>query len=869
MSHKSASIGHDNLLLSRLLEISDVSEQLRYFAQSLSSKFNCGPVGLSLFEDNGNIVRTFVLDKDQNHLHHFSIALIEDYERSDFAVLTQRKFLSAENIPPTNRLLNSLSQRFRPTNNCVIFSLNTGNEFLGILWVEFNIKPSPDLNVTWLAFSAELTTLRSTLTKSRHREQPGGSSRKTTALGEDISSELLSFANQLTNVQSVTDVMEVVKKLTLLGQCKAVTIQVISEDEAHHRQFLRWPLEDTIPDLLPVNDGFFNQMMSANNPLQFWDNQENTLNGLLPNYLQFSFPVEWIVAFPLRQGNMPFGGLFFLSDHRDAVQAKVLRLFQGVSYQISIVLNHLLVKSRIEQKEEERKMLVSFSTELARIQNKDELLQIIDSTLKPIFKFKGFAIGLISDNGHHHNGFLFNCDDLDIASISFDSAASLKYDVNDGLFSKLLSKEEPSLIVIDELKEQPPYVRFWKSIHVESFVSIPLRVATRTLGILYLNFGYVITEIPYRSILMGIGNQLAMCVSNIVSIEKIAWQLEEIDKYRDQLDGEKVSLQSEAISQYEFNEIIGDAPVMQKVFKLVTQVSATESTALILGETGTGKELIARAIHNRSPRKNNLMVKLNCSAIPANLIESELFGHERGSFTGAIERRIGKFELANNGTLFLDEIGEMPLDMQVKLLRALQEKEIERIGGKSTIKVNVRIIAATNRNLAQEVAEGRFRMDLYYRLNVFPIMLPPLRERTHDIPALITYFIDKLSKKLGKNVTKISERAMTTLTQYSWPGNVRELEHLLERCILIANGNTIYDVPLVLNFATDEKAATETERFKTLEQAEKDYIIQTLNRCNGKVYGPGGAAELLGLKRSTLISKMVKLGIVKKKTSYT
>jgi transcriptional regulator with GAF, ATPase, and Fis domain len=261
------------------------------------------------------------------------------------------------------------------------------------------------------------------------------------------------------------------------------------------------------------------------------------------------------------------------------------------------------------------------------------------------------------------------------------------------------------------------------------------------------------------------------------------------------------------------------------------------------------------------------MVKLNCSAIPANLIESELFGHEKGSFTGAIERRVGKFELANRGTLFLDEIGEMPLDMQVKLLRAIQEREIERVGGKTSVKIDVRIIAATNRNLAQEVAEGKFRSDLYYRLNVFPIFLPPLRDRIDDIPSLVSYFIDKLSKKTGRNVSRISEKAMASLLQYTWPGNVRELEHLLERSMLVTKGTMIKDVPLQFNFASD-KAFVDTDNFKTLEQAEREYIVQVLNKCGGKVYGPGGAAHVLGLKRSTLLSKIKKLGISREKTAF-
>jgi Transcriptional regulator containing GAF, AAA-type ATPase, and DNA binding domains len=301
---------------------------------------------------------------------------------------------------------------------------------------------------------------------------------------------------------------------------------------------------------------------------------------------------------------------------------------------------------------------------------------------------------------------------------------------------------------------------------------------------------------------------------------------------------------------------------MQKVYHLMSLVAESNSTVLLLGETGTGKELIARALHNASPRNKNLMVKVNCAALPPNLIESELFGHEKGAFTGAIERRIGKFELANNSTLFLDEIGEMPLETQVKLLRVLQERELERVGGKTTIKVDVRIIAATNRNLEDEVRAGRFRSDLYYRLNVFPITLPPLRNRIEDIEALANFFIARYSKNSGRNITSISPKCLQQLRSYSWPGNVRELEHLIERSILLTQGNVLEEVQLPVTF-NDDISKSEDTGGKTLEELERNYIIEVLKRCSGKISGKGGAAEHLGIPSTTLHSKMKKLQIAK------
>jgi DNA-binding NtrC family response regulator len=311
-----------------------------------------------------------------------------------------------------------------------------------------------------------------------------------------------------------------------------------------------------------------------------------------------------------------------------------------------------------------------------------------------------------------------------------------------------------------------------------------------------------------------------------------------------------------------FEGIIGNSHLLLNVFDHITQVAPFDTAVLILGESGTGKERIADCIHNLSPRKAKALVKINCSTLPATLIESELFGHEKGSFTGATDKRTGKFEQANGGTIFLDEIGEMPVDLQVKLLRVLQEKEIEPIGSRSTIKINVRIIAATNRNLEKEVAEGRFRLDLYYRLNVFPIELPSLRERIDDIPALAHYFINIYNRKAGKKITGLSDKVLKNMMSYHWPGNIRELENLIERSVLLAKGTIIEEmaIPAGQKKGTQEK---DDMHLKTIHENERDHIITILKKCNGRIWGPGGAAEVLNVPPSTLKSKMKKLGIQK------
>ncbi len=312
-----------------------------------------------------------------------------------------------------------------------------------------------------------------------------------------------------------------------------------------------------------------------------------------------------------------------------------------------------------------------------------------------------------------------------------------------------------------------------------------------------------------------------------------------------------------------FEGIIGKSHLLLNIFDLIAQVAPSDTSVLILGESGTGKEKIADCIHNLSPRKNKPFVKVNCATLPANLIESELFGHEKGSFTGAIEKRIGKFEKADKGTIFLDEIGEMSADLQVKLLRVLQEKYIERIGSRDITKVDVRIIAATNRKLEKEVAEGRFRLDLYYRLNVFPLEIPALRERTEDIPALAKHFINHYNLKAGKKITSLSEKVLKNMMAYNWPGNIRELENLIERGVLLAKGTIIEEMSIPVAFKTGVDTNNTVTIMKTILENERDYIISVLAKCHGKIWGSGGAAEVLHLPPSTLKSKMKKLGISK------
>ena len=344
--------------------------------------------------------------------------------------------------------------------------------------------------------------------------------------------------------------------------------------------------------------------------------------------------------------------------------------------------------------------------------------------------------------------------------------------------------------------------------------------------------------------------------------------LSEIEELKNRLEAENTYLQEEIKLQHNFEEIICCSKIVKKVLRKIEQVASTDATVLILGETGTGKELLVRAVHNISPRRERPLVKVNCAALPANLIESELFGHEKGAFTGAVTRKIGRFELADGGTIFLDEIGDLSLELQTKLLRVLQEGEFERLGNPNTTKVDVRVIAATNRDLEKAIEKGAFREDLYYRLNVFPIKSPPLRERKEEIPLLVNHFIKKYGARIGKEIELVSKNMMDTLQAYDWPGNVRELENTVERALIISQGKQLELGDWLPRDSISRKDEISTKsdasHISTLEESEREYIIAVLEMTDWQVRGEKGAAKILDINPSTLESRMRKLGIKRK-----
>jgi formate hydrogenlyase transcriptional activator len=396
---------------------------------------------------------------------------------------------------------------------------------------------------------------------------------------------------------------------------------------------------------------------------------------------------------------------------------------------------------------------------------------------------------------------------------------------------------------------QAPIARLAEAEGLKCTCVLPLFTSTRELGVLALSS---LAEDSFQEedigLLAQVANQIAIAVENALAYREIA-------ELKNKLAEEKLYLEEEIRTEHNFEEVIGESAALKRALSQVETVAPTDSTVLVLGETGTGKELIARAIHDLSRRRDGTFVKINCAAIPTGLLESELFGHEKGAFTGAIAQKIGRFELAHHGTLFLDEVGDIPLELQPKLLRVLQEKEFERLGGTRTILVDVRLVAATNRNLAQMVEEGLFRRDLYYRLNVFPILIPPLRERSEDIPLLVGYFVQKYARQMDRRIETVSAEEMEALTRYYWPGNVRELENLIERAVILSPGPELR-VPVA-----ELKQSSEAPLNLSLQAAEREHIVRVLRETKGVVGGPRGAATRLGLKRTTLQSKMRKLGI--------
>lgn len=504
-----------------------------------------------------------------------------------------------------------------------------------------------------------------------------------------------------------------------------------------------------------------------------------------------------------------------------------------------------------ERKKAEEALLLEISMVLLSNLDVRELLSAISATLRRIMPHEYASLAL-----YEYESKELRLLSLEQAQANSPLGKEMLSPAQEALSGRVMNSHQP--LVLNDLENDETKAKATVRLAAEGMKSacfLPLITQDRVLGTLNLvSRQRGAFDRRHVDLLQQVVGHVAIALDNAITYQKVA-------ELKERLAEEKLYLEEELRTEYNFEEIIGESAALKRILKQVESVGPTNATVLILGETGTGKELIARAIHDLSPRRDRTFVKLNCAAIPTGLLESELFGHEKGAFTGAITQKIGRLELAHEGTLFLDEVGDIPLELQPKLLRALQEQEFERLGSTRTIPVDVRLLAATNRDLTKMVSEREFRSDLYYRLKVFPITVPPLRERVEDIPILVRYFAQKHAERMHRRIEIIPPDAMEALTRWRWPGNIRELENIIERAVILSRG-PVLRIPLAeLEPAEGENG--DGNGSGTLEDAERDHILRILRETRGIIGGPGGAAARLGLKRTTLNSKMRKLGITR------
>lgn len=674
---------------------------------------------------------------------------------------------------------------------------------------------------------------------------------------EEEKSFLLDFSSDIATVKTKAELAAAVSRaINMLNRDKGYVIRKINEDGATMRPYVfdmgERETDPGVIDMLvrsnyPINDGIQDRVLKSADPVLLNTDAE-LKRGIKAEYLFLwkRMGFENFVAVRLRNGNTNLGMLLLDIDEIN------VPLLQGICAQISIAMANIMANEQVAKKQAEQTFLIGFSHDITRVKTKQDLQDAISTVLNKAMNTQFVMIRVIEDDGLHLVPFMVDKGLFEKTSgkADLDRMAADRISIRETYTAQVLASENGVVFNVDEeLKSGNPYARLWKTAGLRNMYGLPLRMGNKNIGTIWM-----LADRLSSLLLNGICAQISVAIDNIQANEKLF-------SYKRRLEVENDYLKEQIKTIY-FTDIIGNADEMQKVYRLMSLVAESNTTVLLTGETGTGKELIARALHNTSPRRDKLMVKVNCAAMPANLIESELFGHERGAFTGALDRRIGKFELAHNSTLFLDEIGELPLEAQAKLLRVIQERELERLGGKQVIKIDVRLIAATNRVLEDEVKAGRFRADLYFRLNVFPIQLPPLRSRSEDIEALAHFFISKYSRNIGRKIRKVSPRVLQQLRSYTWPGNVRELEHLIERSILLTTDGELNEV--FIPESTDGDRKNEAYLLnRSLEDVERSYIIETLKRCAGKVSGTGSAAEVLKIPGNTLHSKMKKLGINK------
>jgi formate hydrogenlyase transcriptional activator len=553
---------------------------------------------------------------------------------------------------------------------------------------------------------------------------------------------------------------------------------------------------------------------------------------------------------PLTRGSRSLGVISFGRSYPNAYDEEEVQFLGLVADQIALAIDAAVNSYVSQQVQEQLKLILDLTNQIVSNLEFHDLLQAASGSVRRIMRCDAAAIMLAENNATQ----------LRVHALDYPEArgvftegslipieGTMPGDAFKSGKAMVINRLDPAELPLEMLQKA-------RAEGLNSFCDVPLISKNRMLGVLAVARREENTfddeEVRFLS---QAANQVAIAVENALAYKKIG-------ELKDRLAQEKLYLEDEIRGEMDFEGIVGQSSGLRHVLSLVETVAPSDSTVLLLGETGTGKELIARAIHDRSRRKDRTFVKLNCAAIPTGLLESEIFGHERGAFTGAIAQKIGRLELADRGSLFLDEVGDIPAEIQPKLLRALQEREFERLGSSRTQKVDVRLVAATNRDLEKMIANREFRSDLYYRLNVFPIRIPPLRERPDDIPLLVRYFVQKYGRRMEKQIESIPSAAMKKLTLWHWPGNIRELENFIERSVILTHGSAL-QVPVGELAGNGAAATTAAPVAVPYESNERSEIVRILKETKGRVAGADGAAAKMGLKRTTLISRMKKLGI--------
>ena len=556
-------------------------------------------------------------------------------------------------------------------------------------------------------------------------------------------------------------------------------------------------------------------------------------------------PIKSICSFPLTTANQRLGVLNFWSDEAGVYDHLDLEFAGLLAAQIAVAIDAQCHQQKLARERDRCQLLLEINNTLVSNLNLRELLSAISGCLRRVMPHDLAGLAL---HDPAINKLRVTALEFPEHEDAFVEGEIIDLEENPG--GRAFTTGQPVISGLDHLVDP-----LGQRAGIKSGCTVPLISHDRALGILGVAR---LSENPFTEddveLLTAVGKQVAIAVENALAYR-------EIDALKNKLQEEKLYLQEEIRTEYNFEEIIGTSATLKRALQDVETVAPTDSTVLIFGETGTGKELIARSLHNLSGRAEHTLVKVNCAAIPTGLLESEMFGHERGAFTGAVEQRKGRFELAHRGTIFLDEVEEIPLELQPKLLRVLQEQEFERLGSGKTIRVDVRVVAATNADLTKMVAEKKFRSDLYYRLNVFPVSLPALRERPEDIPLLVNFFAQKFSQQMKKPIKTIPTETITQLTAYTWPGNIRELQNLIERAVILSRG-TVLEVPLAeLKQSANGSLVDQLQGPIKLEAVEREHIIKILRETGWVIGGPTGAAARLGLNRTTLNHRMRKLGI--------